>query len=166
MSRVRRRQRLVGEPEDQIRNQRACGDAQALSRPLPTFYPRPSRRGWTALCDASRGPELRVPAGVQVLSPDIETSPLRRAVPLVPERWPPSKRSGRLDSSLGVVTALRHLAVAALQVERARVYAVPLAGGLGAVVEDVPQVRAAGRARHLDPVHEVTGVVVELHGVG
>jgi hypothetical protein len=58
------------------------------------------------------------------------------------------------------------LAVAALQVERARVDAVPLTGGLGAVVEDVPQVRAARRAGHLDPVHEEAGVVVELHGVG
>jgi hypothetical protein len=58
------------------------------------------------------------------------------------------------------------LSVAALQVERARVDAVPLAGWLGAVVEEVPQVGAARRARHLDPVHEEAGVVVELHGVG
>jgi hypothetical protein len=58
------------------------------------------------------------------------------------------------------------LSVAALQVEGARVDAVPLSGGLGAVVEDVPQVRAARHARHLDPVHEEAGVVVELHGVG
>ncbi len=58
------------------------------------------------------------------------------------------------------------LAVAVLQVERARIYAVPVAGWLGAVVEDVPQVRAARRARHLDPVHEEAGVVAELHGVG
>src|SRR2546423_2902319 len=52
-----------------------------------------------------------------------------------------------------------------VQLERAGVDAVALAGGLGAVVEHVAQVRTARGAGRLDAVHEVAEVVVELHGV-
>src|SRR5437763_9032017 len=49
--------------------------------------------------------------------------------------------------------------------QRARVDAEPLAGGLRTVVEHVPEVSSALLAGHLDAVHEVAEVVVELDRV-
>src|SRR4051812_48323172 len=51
---------------------------------------------------------------------------------------------------------------ALLQVERAGVDAVALAGRPGAVREHVPQVAAAGAARHLGADHAVAAVLVHL----
>src|SRR5512134_44081 len=57
-------------------------------------------------------------------------------------------------------------ASALVELERRRVDAVALAGGLGAVVEDVPEVRGAARAVHLRAAHEVARVLLRLDRVG
>jgi hypothetical protein len=53
-----------------------------------------------------------------------------------------------------------------LEVEGQGVYAVALASGLGAVIEDVAQVPAASATDHFGPHHAVALVCAQLNGLG
>src|SRR6266487_4577946 len=66
---------------------------------------------------------------------------------------------GWWSTALGSAGAL---ARCRLEVERARVDAVPKAGRAGAVLEDVPEVPPAAPAHHLGPAHAVAVIGVEV----
>src|SRR6185295_18170636 len=64
------------------------------------------------------------------------------------------------------LTLRRNLLAFLIKLERSGVEAVPLAGGLGAIIKDVAQMGAAARAVDLDPLHPVAVVLVPRHVIG